>query len=511
MRFIHSYEPSGKSTPQVRRANLEKFLAYAKKDMARPTVLKMAYSGWITTPQALQLDASFLRDYHLYSEIHYLESPVNQQTQRDNFKYITAVNILGPNVSFGHFIHPDDAILKTVAAAGSGMVWNPMSNGRLASGIADIPKYRKMGIKVGMGVDGEGSSDLPDPFENMRMGLYVIRAKYESAKILQPIDVLRFHTMGSAEVLGVADKVGSLEVGKFGDIIIVDPKLVERGPVVDPYAAVVLACNAMNLAKVYVGGDLLVDTYRLQKNDMSKVSREVNQRVARSTLGLMAGKYRIGRRDFFKQAAGAIGAATQIPHWSPFAEARPRTTSHEAAERSRFPASSPANSSRCSLSRWAASLPEAWPLEGEVSCAIGRSSIGPTRAFLRHMPFPRSGSKPGMRSPSTRVLEARILPPYEGQDGLGSNNSPGLSRIATAEFTAQYPLAHLQFKDPSLPVKIELDAFSPFIPHDPDASGLPVAILRYRVSNPARSSASVAHFVFHRQPGQGPLQNRPGA
>jgi 5-methylthioadenosine/S-adenosylhomocysteine deaminase len=160
------------------------------------------------------------------------------------------------------------------------MVWNPMSNGRLASGIADIPKYRKMGIKVGMGVDGEGSSDLPDPFENMRMGLYVIRARYESAKVLQPIDVLRFHTMGSAEVLGVADKVGSLEVGKFGDILVVDPKLVERGPVVDPYAAVVLACNAMNLAKVYVGGDLLVDTYHLQKNDMSKVSREVNERVA---------------------------------------------------------------------------------------------------------------------------------------------------------------------------------------------------------------------------------------
>jgi 5-methylthioadenosine/S-adenosylhomocysteine deaminase len=281
MRFIHSYEPSGNSTPAVRRANLEKFLAYAKKDMGRPTVLRMAYSGWITTPQALQLDASFFRDYHLYSEIHYLESPVNQQAQRDNFKYITAANILGPNVSFGHFIHPDDAILKTVAAAGSGMVWNPMSNGRLASGIADIPKYRKMGIKVGMGVDGEGSSDLPDPFENMRMGLYVIRAKYESAKVLQPIDVLRFHTLGSAEVLGVADKVGSLEVGKFGDIIIVDPKLVERGPVVDPYAAVVLACNAMNLAKVYVGGDLLVDTYRLQKNDMSRVSREVSQRVAK--------------------------------------------------------------------------------------------------------------------------------------------------------------------------------------------------------------------------------------
>lgn len=280
MRFIHSYEPSGKSTPAVRRANLERFLAFAKPNESRPTVLRMAYSGWITTPEALMLDASFLRDYHLYSEIHYLESPVNQQMQRDTFKYILNAHILGPNVSFGHFVHPDDDILKAVAASGSGMVWNAMSNGRLASGIADIPRYRKMGIKVGMGVDGQGSSDLPDPFENMRMGLYVIRAKYESAKVLQPIDVLRMHTMGSAEVLGVADKVGSLEVGKYADILVVDPKLVERGPVTDPYAVVVLACNAMNLSKVYVGGDLLVDTYRLQKNDMVNVSREVSARVA---------------------------------------------------------------------------------------------------------------------------------------------------------------------------------------------------------------------------------------
>jgi 5-methylthioadenosine/S-adenosylhomocysteine deaminase len=280
VRFIHSYEPSGNSTPEMRRVNLEKFLAYAKKDMSRPTALKMAYSGWISTPEAMKLDASFLRDYNLYMEIHFLESPVNQEMQRDTFKYLVAANILGPNVSLGHFIHPDDAILKTVSSSGSGMVWNPMSNGRLASGIADIPKYRAMGIKVGMGEDGEGSSDLPDPFENMRMGLYVIRAKHESAKILQPIDVLRFHTMGSAEVLGIADKVGSLEIGKYGDIIIVDPKLVERGPIVDPYAAVVLACDAMNLAKVYVGGELLVDTYKLQKNDMSKVSQEVSDRVA---------------------------------------------------------------------------------------------------------------------------------------------------------------------------------------------------------------------------------------
>lgn len=286
IRFIHSYEPSGTSTPEVRRAHLMKFLATAKKDQSRPTVLRLAYSGWFTSPEAFAVDMNLVREFRLYSEMHFLESPVHQEAQRENFQYVVAAKVLGPNFSFGHFIHTDDAILKTVAAAGSGMVWNPMSNGRLASGIADVPKYREMGIRIGMGVDGEGSSDLPDPFENMRMGLYTIRAKYESAKILQPIDVLRFHTLGSAEVLGIAEKVGSLEVGKYGDIVVIDPKLVERGPITDYYAAVVLACNAANISKVYVGGTLLVDKYKLQKADVQRVSNQVSQRVAHFESGV---------------------------------------------------------------------------------------------------------------------------------------------------------------------------------------------------------------------------------
>src|SRR6202522_4272175 len=207
----------------------------------------------------------------------------------------------------------------------------------------------------------------------------------------------------------------------------------------------------------------------------------------------MAEKYRIGRRDFFKQAAGAIGATTQIPHWSPFAEAETATPHpRDAAEKISFP--------RVFTGDQLKML--AFPLGGVGSGSVALGGRGqlrdwdifnrPNKGFSPPYAFPAIWIKAGDAKPIARVLEARILPPYEGQDGLGSNNSPGLSRIATAEFTAQYPLAHLRFKDPSLPVRIELDAFSPFIPHDPDASGLPVAIMRYRVSNPTAASAKVA-------------------
>ena len=91
-----------------------------------------------------------------------------------------------------------------------------------------------------------------------------------------------------------------------------------------------------------------------------------------------------------------------------------------------------------------------------------------------------------------RVLEARFLPPYEGSSGLGSNNAPGLVRLASSTFTGEYPLARVDFQDRALPVRVSLEAFSPFIPHEPDDSGLPVAILRYRVTNPGAVAAKVS-------------------
>jgi non-lysosomal glucosylceramidase len=106
--------------------------------------------------------------------------------------------------------------------------------------------------------------------------------------------------------------------------------------------------------------------------------------------------------------------------------------------------------------------------------------------------FPSIWAKRGNSKPVARVLEARLMPPYAGSSGLGSDNAPGLSRLAGATFTGEFPMAHIAFQDASLPVRVTLEAFSPFIPLDPDASGLPVAVLRYRVHNPGPGAAQVS-------------------
>ena len=119
---------------------------------------------------------------------------------------------------------------------------------------------------------------------------------------------------------------------------------------------------------------------------------------------------------------------------------------------------------------------------------FNRPDKGNTPAYA----FPAIWAQAGKRKPVARVLEARIQPPFEGSSGLGSRNAPGLTRLASAAFAGEFPLAHLDFSDPALPVRVSLEAFSPFIPHEPDESGLPVAILRYRVANPGGAPAKVS-------------------
>jgi len=130
-----------------------------------------------------------------------------------------------------------------------------------------------------MGIDGEASGDLADPFENMRAGLYAVRDKYEDATVISPYQVLWLHTVGSADVLGVKDKLGSLEPGKYADFLMIDPT--RLGAVLeDPYANLVLVTGERDIDSVFVGGELKVDHGRVLHQDMAGIEKEVSRRVS---------------------------------------------------------------------------------------------------------------------------------------------------------------------------------------------------------------------------------------
>jgi non-lysosomal glucosylceramidase len=199
------------------------------------------------------------------------------------------------------------------------------------------------------------------------------------------------------------------------------------------------------------------------------------------------------RRDFLKTMAVAPAATQAVPKEQAENAAAAPATAAVAPER-------PVQWPRKFTGQQLAMI--AFPLGGVGAGAVslgGRGQLRDWEIFNR----PDKGNHPDYalpsiwvqakgRKPMARVLESLYLPPYEGADGLGSKNAPGLRRMKDATFTGEFPLARIDFREPKLPVKVSLEAFSPFIPGDAEESGLPVAFLRYRVTNPGTVAADVA-------------------
>jgi 5-methylthioadenosine/S-adenosylhomocysteine deaminase len=286
MRFIHAYAHTRSVPVEQQHKAFLRYYEFAKPHMNDPAWLRLAISGDGGSLEYAKFDKSLMDQFGALNQAHFLSEAyrlmndgrrLGKEEVQKQFRNFIDAGTLGPDQFFGHFIHTNDEIVTQTAGAGSGMSWQPLSNGRLGSGIADIPKYLKHGLKIGMGVDGEASADIADPFENMRMGLYFIRASYGHASIMGAFDVLRMSTMGSAEVMGVADKVGSLEVGKFADFVVITPP----SPVFDASATVVFSVNNANIDAVYVGGEKLVDRLALTQSDEAKTNSEVEARIGR--------------------------------------------------------------------------------------------------------------------------------------------------------------------------------------------------------------------------------------
>lgn len=279
-RFVYAHCLPLKESPEVWRAQIkEHFPALDPKPSNSFLDLSLNIRAY-GPPELLKAQVELANEFGLTYQMHYLEQSSRQEGDRAEWPSYLETGAVGPRTSFAHFIHTTDTILEDAAAAGVSMIWNPLSNGRLGSGLADIPTYLKVGVGVGMGVDGQASADISDPFENMRMGLYATRMKEENADGFQPIDMLRLHTLATAKVLQVDTYIGSLEVGKFADFLIIDPTRPATGPVWDPASHLVFACSAANIEAVYVGGKKVVSSGNVLNYDIDALGEEVEARIA---------------------------------------------------------------------------------------------------------------------------------------------------------------------------------------------------------------------------------------
>ncbi|MGG1553648.1 8-oxoguanine deaminase [Paenibacillus ferrarius] len=133
--------------------------------------------------------------------------------------YMESLGWLGDDVWYAHGIHFNDAELRLLAQTGTGVAHCPISNMKLASGVARVPEMLEMGIPVGLAVDGSASNDGSNLLEELRVA-YLLHRLHASAGAPTGYDLLKVATRGGAAILGRSD-IGSLEVGKCADLFMI--------------------------------------------------------------------------------------------------------------------------------------------------------------------------------------------------------------------------------------------------------------------------------------------------
>ena len=145
---------------------------------------------------------------------------------------------------------------------GASVAHNPSSNLKLANGIAPVQTLLDQGINVSLGTDGPASNDNLNLFEEMHLAALLQKWLRRDAEALPARQVLRMATIHGAKALGLDARIGSLEVGKQADLIVIDvarPHLVPRH---DPVALLVYSAQAADVCVVLVDGRILLDDRR---------------------------------------------------------------------------------------------------------------------------------------------------------------------------------------------------------------------------------------------------------
>jgi cytosine/adenosine deaminase-related metal-dependent hydrolase len=169
--------------------------------------------------------------------------------------------------------HSDVEVLKKYDVA---IAHCPKSNAKLGCGIAPVSDFLSAGLRVGLGTDSLASNNILDMFDEMRTAIYLHRASKSSAICITAEQVLRMATLGGAQVLGLADSVGSLEPGKRADLIAVDMEHSHFSPIDEPVSALVYGANQEDVFFTMIDGRVVYDKKVFVTADASQIARDAD-------------------------------------------------------------------------------------------------------------------------------------------------------------------------------------------------------------------------------------------
>lgn len=203
------------------------------------------------------------------------------QYKKSPVKYVSDLGLFEHHVLAAHCVNLSRDDLHLMQSMRGGIAHNPVSNMKLACGVAPVRAMRELGITVGLGTDGAGSATTLDMFEEIKLAAWLYKNQAGDPSLFNAYDVLRMATIEGAKVLGLQNEIGTLEAGKKADLILLDLHKPHLVPKHDLVALLAYSANGADVDTVIVDGVPLMAGRQLAFMDENEIMREAHDRALR--------------------------------------------------------------------------------------------------------------------------------------------------------------------------------------------------------------------------------------
>jgi 5-methylthioadenosine/S-adenosylhomocysteine deaminase len=187
-----------------------------------------------------------------------------QRYKKRPIEILNDLGIVGPKTILAHCVHLSDNEFEILSQKRSNVAHCPSSNLKLASGICSVPKLLMQKINVTLGVDGAACNDNLDIFKDMRLAALLSRiSKGSEIFTTRAIDILGMATNSGAKALGLEDRIGSVEVEKKADLVLVNLRNIETIPLFSIPNQLVYSTDGHNVETVIIDGKIIMKNRKL--------------------------------------------------------------------------------------------------------------------------------------------------------------------------------------------------------------------------------------------------------
>jgi 5-methylthioadenosine/S-adenosylhomocysteine deaminase len=240
------------------------------------------HSPYTCAPETLRTVKALCQEKQIPFFIHAAETQeevtlIQSLYGKTPIQHLHDLELLDARTIIVHAVHLTSKEMELLSRSGSAVAHCPESNMKLASGIAPVVEMLRRGIPIGLGTDGCASNNNLDLFQEMDTAAKLGKVHTMDPTVMNAQTVLRMATIEGAKILGLGNKVGSLEVGKKADLLFLERSKPHLIPCYDPFSLLVYSAQGADVHSVMIDGKMVMKDRKILTFDLDEVLEQVTR------------------------------------------------------------------------------------------------------------------------------------------------------------------------------------------------------------------------------------------